>query len=346
MRPVVFFSRGRGRGHAIPDLAVIGELRRLAPVLDVQAVSYAVGLQTFLAKGEPAIDLGLPEENEFVQTILAAGQVLRRRAGCLVIAHEEPAALVAAKLADCKTVFMSHWFMPGQNIWSSSLRCADYVLFLADEGLFDEPPEVQGRVRYVGPLLRRLSCGPSDRYRARHELHIDQNDVLILVLPGSPAEIATPIGLLVLSAFDMMVLPKRRLVWLGGRDKVVLERLANGRSNVTILDTDWNVERWMVASDVVITKGTYNISLELGALGVPSISLSHGDNHIDDLFAQRSRTNVFKWAGDLTPNQLATEIEMCLARCRPEPDTGLLSNDNVARTAALIGGLLREDSLG
>jgi hypothetical protein len=40
---VLFFARGRGRGHAVPDTAIVDELLQLSPDLNVCFASYATG---------------------------------------------------------------------------------------------------------------------------------------------------------------------------------------------------------------------------------------------------------------------------------------------------------------
>ena len=62
----------------------------------------------------------------------------------------------------------------------------------------------------------------------------------------------------------------------------------------------------MVASDLAITKGNRNIVLELSALGIPSITISHGLNPIDDLRTSRINTNVTIQSRHIEALNLAT----------------------------------------
>jgi hypothetical protein len=333
---ILFFSRGRGRGHAIPDLAIVARLKAARPDVDVEFVSYATGADALRRRGESVVDLDLPERNDFVLTILRAAQVLAVRKPALVVAHEEPAALVAARIAGIRTIFMSHWFMVDRDPFATALGCADDILFLERPGLFDEPIEAKGRVHYVGPLLRPLCYTLTDRDRARQELGIAPQEVLVLVVPGSFLEKDSPICDLVLGAFMRLRANPKRLVWVAGADRRTIQEAVGTRGDVLVLDTDWQLERWMVASDVAITKATYNIGLELSALGTPSVSLSYGRNHIDDLYARRVESNLFLWATETTPAQLADCIESRLLGGRPAPAEALLGNTGVERAAALI----------
>ena len=50
-RGILWFSRGRGRGHAIPDIEIIGALRQQRPDCEVRIVSYGTGARTFESFG-------------------------------------------------------------------------------------------------------------------------------------------------------------------------------------------------------------------------------------------------------------------------------------------------------
>src|SRR5260370_14131139 len=95
---VLFFSRGRGRGHAIPDIEILQELRQIDSGIEVQFVSYATGAETFKAEGHGVVDLALPEDNGFVETTIVAYRTILEFRPKVVISHEEFAALVAARL--------------------------------------------------------------------------------------------------------------------------------------------------------------------------------------------------------------------------------------------------------
>jgi hypothetical protein len=51
-----------------------------------------------------------------------------------------------------------------------SLRYADEILFIERRGIFPEPPGVQGKVKYVGPIIRSMAVTRADRDRCRKDL--------------------------------------------------------------------------------------------------------------------------------------------------------------------------------
>jgi hypothetical protein len=336
---LLYFSRGRGKGHALPDITVVRRLRELCPDVNLMFVSYAQGAGVFRSFGEPLIDLELPEANPFADTLVRAAGLIRDLDPGLVVGHEEPSAMPAAAIFATPTVFMTHWFHPPQDSYAHSLRFADEIMFLEREGLFPEPECVNGRVRYMGPLIRHLNCRPADRDRVRAELGFETTDHVVLMIAGTPSEEREPTRGLVLSAFDLWNDPNKRLIWMAGKDRNQIAEVVGDRQGILVIDTDWGIDRLMVASDAAITKGTYNTGKELNILGVPSISLSHGKNHIDDLFAKNLETNVFLWAKETSPELLAQKIEQALAVPRSVPD---FSNAEVSCAAAVAGRLAKK----
>ncbi len=68
----------------------------------------------------------------------------------------------------------------------------------------------------------------------------------------------------------------------------------------------------MVASDLAITKANRVTVKELDALGIPSISISHGLNPIDDVFVERINGNTALRADVLEKEVLAQHIHTIL----------------------------------
>jgi UDP-N-acetylglucosamine:LPS N-acetylglucosamine transferase len=324
---VLFFSRGRGRGHAVPDCALAAELRRLSGDVDVRFVSYASGAETFEELGHAVVDLDLPEDNPLFETLIRATRVIGWLKPALVIAHEELPALAAAKILELPAIYIADWFGRPEDIRTSLLAYADEILFLDEPGIFAEPVQAAGRVHYVGPVLRPVRYTKQDRLLARQELGIPVEDVVITVLPGSWTEKKAPILSLVLAAFDLLPERSKTLVWIAGEDYGILEKHVHGKAGIVLKQNDWQMDRLMAASNVAITKATRQTSMELAALGIPSISLSHGLNRIDDIRVKHIPTNTALQAGEVTADQLAATIADILK-----------SRDNVRDATTNTGG--------
>lgn len=288
----LFFSRGRGCGHAIPDMAIADELAKLCSDIDLKFVSYGAGAQTLAAHGRRVIDLEMPDVNPLWDTVLRVGEVIREYQPGLVVSHEEFAALPVAKIFDIPTAFITDWFADADDPRMQALAYADEVIVIEEEGIFDELPCVEGKVHYTGPVLRSFRYGRADRERARQELSLPLDAVVILVLPGSWTEEKAPICDLVVPVFDGLRVSEKLLIWIAGADHEMLARRISGRSDVIVKEHDWQMDRLMVAADMAITKANRITTKELAALGVPSISISHGLNPIDDMLIERIASNT------------------------------------------------------
>lgn len=312
-RKLLFFCRGRGRGHAIPDIEITEELLRLRTDVDVRFVSYGTGAQTLAERGFSVIDLGLPEINSLLDVIVLSTKIIAWLEPDIVVAHEEFGALPAAKVFDRPTVFITDWFVAEDRIIMATLRFADQILFIDHESSFPEPSYVKDKVTYVGPVLRRFEYALSDRARARRELGLDEEGVVVAVLPGSYAtETRAPIADLVLDAFDRLEGSPKKLLWIAGKDATALEDRTHDREDVQIIETDWQIDRIMVASDVAITKANRKTVVELESLGVPSVALSPELNPVDDARVRASEGVTFRRLAETQPEVLASDLEAAI----------------------------------
>ncbi len=349
---VLFFSRGRGRGHAIPDIAIKEKLCLTHTDTDVLFVSYGIGANTFAEFGHPIIDLELPEENPFLETLVRASSLIGKLHPQLVVSHEEFAVLPAAKSFSLPTVFITDWFVRSEHLIMRTLEYADEIIFIEQRGIFEEPPFVKDRIHYVGPIVRPMSYSKSDRSRARKELDLPRRATILSVIPGGWAtEKRAPIFDLLVPAFDKLNIPDKLLIWNANEDYEILADRLKDHSEVIVQREHRPIEQLMVASDLVITKANRGTIIDLCTLGIPSISISRSLNSIDELIVPRIRTNTALNAGALDANFLAECITKTLElvgdrlelfSCRPE----LRDNDYDAAAAAANQLSNRIDKLG
>ena len=334
----LFFSRGRGRGHAIPDLEIARELQGIDSGIEIQFVSYATGAETFKAEGRNVVDLGLPEDNSFVETIVLAHRTIAQLRPHVVISHEEFPALVAARLANIPSIYLAAWLPPQGSVAAESLACAGAVIVTEDPGIFPVPQSLSTRPTYTGPILRKMKYSVTDRSRLRNELGIETNALAILVAPGGgwPEEVA-PISETVLPAFLALTRPAKHLFWLAGKDFDLLTKRTSGMPGVHILDYFTPIERLIVACDLVITKGTYQTTLDAASLGVPSISLSPRRNPIDDTLVPRIHNNVALSANAVDGSVLSKYIEATTRRT--------IATDGLTRAGAELAAASMADAI-
>jgi hypothetical protein len=327
---LLFFSRGRGRGHAIPDSEIVKELQRLRDDVDVRFVSYGTGARTIKELHYPLIDLGLPDDNPLFDTEILAAKIIGWLHPQLVVAHEEFAVLPAAKIFDRKVLFLTDWFVEDADLRMGMLRFADHVLFLDQKDIYDEPACVQGRIQYIEPLVRDLRYSRQDKERARAELGIPGSAFVIGVFPGSPPEQREPIVDLVLAAMQYLP-PNALLQWVGGSDADLMSRLAAAHENLHFCPLHQDIGQYYAACDVAITKATRKTLFELEYLGIPSVSLTHGYNRIDDRRAQSLKNTMLMEVKNSSPRELAA---LLVSQAGRESEPSLLQPGVAARKAA------------
>jgi UDP-N-acetylglucosamine:LPS N-acetylglucosamine transferase len=334
---LLFFSRGRGRGHAIPDMAIVDALSDIAPQTRVVFASYGTGARTIAERGYPVIDMELSEATPYLQVLVRAGELMTSTHPRLVVSHEEFAALPAAKVRHLPTAFLIDFFGPPESLWMQSLDFADRIVFIERQGIFQEPPRVKGKVVYVGPVVRPMAFSRGDRANAREQLDLPSDANVLSVIPGSWAnEERSPIHDLVVPAFEALPLPNKKLVWVAGTDYRTLSSRLRRLADVRVLESCWPIEKLMVASNLVITKANRGTTLELEFLGVRSISLSHGLNPIDEAITARIRSNLALSANGIDVSFLSEAVRQAVVEEHetvPAPSSAL---GNGGATAAAM----------
>ncbi|HUP02754.1 MAG TPA: hypothetical protein VMU19_02115 [Bryobacteraceae bacterium] len=329
---VAFFSRGRGRGHAMPDMAIAEELLRELPDLDLRFVSYSGGAEAFRRGGYEVVDLQMPDEPPILQAIVKESQTIRRLRPRLVISHEELAALPASRIFDVPSLFITDFFQDPNPFLMGAMQCAREILFIAERGIFTEPPFLGDAVRYLGPAVRRFAYGRGGRARARRELNIPADAAVVLLQPGGYREAVVPLADLAVAAWDRLAYPSKLLIWIAARDYDSIQARFGARPDVRVMEEDMAIDRLMVASDLVITKGNRTTVFEAASFGIPSITVSAGVNWPDDVANAHVRTNASLRAGAVNPEELAR-------RMRAAIDGGWLPEAELPRWDGVAGAV-------
>lgn len=283
------FVRGRGRGHALTAL-------RLARRLPTPSsfVSYGTGARTLREHGVAVDDLRLPDDPDLFAVRARAGKWLARHRPAQVFAFEEFEALEAAAAAGLPSVAITDWFLPDAADWRMrSLALARQVWLLDNPGIYPEPDYLCDTVKYLGPILRPLPFQTRSRHAARRQLGLAPDDfvVAVFVYPGRRSERRAPLRATLTAALAALPKPGRKLI-LWNRDG------------------DVEFSRTMRAADVGITKGNRNLVLEMGAMGLPAITVDYGLNLIDSYRVKQCEWNQTIAAANLTIDTMATALRL------------------------------------
>lgn len=312
MTRILFFSRGRGHGHAIPDIEITKRISQLEAGAKLEFIfaSYSTGMQTFLAAGIPVHDMMLEENNPIFPTFFKCLELIQQIGPDVVVSHEEFAALPAARLLNVPSLYIGGWFPGNGGVNAESLCYANAIVVIEYPGLFPIPNTLIVKPRFTGPICRRLLYTTAQRSDLRNELGIGQDTWLVVVAPGGAAsELGSPIADTVLSAFMRIDIPNKKLIWVSTADYDHLTVRFAGIRHVEVLKFINPLDRLIAAADVVITKGTQGITSECSALGVPSISLSPGTNQVDQVLVPRIANNIALFALAVDPDVLYFYLE-------------------------------------
>lgn len=334
---VLFFSRGRGHGHAIPDDALTRELE-LLPDISVRLASYGTGLRTLSGLGHDAYPLNIEETAPFLDVVISTRQAIDALQPDVVIAHEEFAAVFSAYTAGIPAIFISAWLPLQNSVNREALRFASSIVVLGEPGLFSAPAGAP-KPQYAGSLHRKMAVGRDQRGLVRAELGLDESEfIFVVVTGGAAAERDSPLASLIFGAYEACGFAEKRLYWLSNKDAAYIKANYSHLPNVTALPFYSPIEKLLLAADVILTKGTRGITLDAAALGVPSISISHGNNPIDDLLVPRIKNNVALSASALDPEALLYHIR----KVRSARETAVEVSPNVDAIASRIASEVRK----
>jgi len=334
---VLFFCRGRGRGHAIPDLAIVDAMQTSNPEVRIQFVSYHVGAETIRKAGRSVIDLELPEANPFFKTLSIAHELIRGMTPHVVVSHEEFSVPVAAAMAGRNCILLTDWFPPDGSPAAEAITYAQSVVFLGTPGLFASPPGM--RCHYVGPVVRRMKYLPTERCRARSELGLSLESFVVSVVPGAWAtEARAPILPTVLEAFRQTQVSSKVLMLLSLKNELVQSGLP-----VEDLDVRWfndceSSDRFFVAADVVVTKCNRGTILDAASLGVPVVAISHQLNPIDMIWVSQIPLARIFIAGALDVATLRDHLTKLIRSNDTEPRPSRMLLERSADDAAGVLG--------
>lgn len=307
---VLFFTRGKGRGHTIPAIAVADELAHDSR-FEIQFVSYGAGADAIRSSGRAVIDLSMADDRPFFSILLQAHAVIKDFKPDVVVTLQEWAVLPVGRMCGIPAILLTEWFPPPEKVSGESVSFADSIVFLGEPGIFRPPPAVPATMPlFVGPVVRKMRYDTGDRAKARRELGLEGDAYVVSVIPGAWAtEAKWPIAQIVLPAFRQLRVPRKKMFWLTQADHDALQQLSAGVAEIEVLKDGSPVERIMVASDVVVTKGNRGTIMEAASLGVPSVSLSPGANPVDDALVPMIASNKAYRADAVTPDLLCAYLE-------------------------------------
>ncbi|MBN1695182.1 hypothetical protein JW879_07275 [candidate division WOR-3 bacterium] len=292
---ILYLSRGRGFSHAMYDLLILGELENMNKDLSILVASYDKGYIYFLNNGIKAFNLELRQEDELS---LKAGfriwSLIRKFKPNLVVADEVFIALHITKALKIPSILITHWFFETfseKHPIIPAVKKANHVIFVDTPEFHSIPFDFGVPLTFVGPVIKEFDYTLKDRNKARDELGIERKDKVILVTTGGRHKDRNKLLEISIEVFKELQGKNLKLILLTGDLLEEYKKKFGDDDSIIIKDYDWKMDRLMVASDLVICKGTFMTTWELAYLGVPSISVPDLSNPVDQVHTYRMAEN-------------------------------------------------------
>jgi len=288
---ILYLSRGRGFGHTMNDLLILKELKKINIDLSILVASYHKGYVCFIENGFRPLNLGLkPREELTLKAGFRIWSIIRKFNPDLVVSDEVFIALHITKGLKIPSILITHWFfetLTEKHPIIPAVKKADHVIFVDTPEFHNIPLDYNVHLTFVGPLIREFKYHLKDKKKARHELGISMKDKVILVTPGGGHQVRRKFLEVNLEVFKELKGDNLKLIILAGELCKEFRERSIDEDRIIVEDFDWEMDRLMVASDLVICKGSFSTTWELACLGVPSISIPDMSNPIDQIHVNR-----------------------------------------------------------
>ena len=352
MPKILYFSRGRGFGHAIPDLMVVDRLESLRPDVNITLGSYADGLKAISSNGRSALDLEMELDDEYTQKELSALQrIIPSVEPDLIVTHEVFYALPVARKYNIPSVLITHWFFEElgdmtafTGLLARFFNCATEIVIRDIESGHTVPPTLKVPVSFIGPILRTAEPLEDRGLSVRQELGVPADLPLIFVSMGGNSQSRRK-EMLASAVETYMELDRKQygLILIAGEDADYYRQKLIDFPYAVVKSWDWNILRLQAVSTLAITRGSFGTLCELARLGVPSISIIDGGNAVDTFHVmnlKRLGITVPVDFDEITENRLTTLVESILNSPQNQQEMAQAASvyqyDNAYQTAADI----------
>ncbi len=303
----VLIAGGGTGGHTSPAVAIIEELQKRDPRLEVQWIGRRGNIEERICRNLSLPFRSVPVEGwprrQKLRKGWAAAKLAYSVARCLLyIRHYEPQvvigvggyvslpALYAAQKRGVPTVLHEQNKRLGMANALLAPR-ADRILLSYPDTAGEYPAD---RARVVGNPVRRAFLSPPDTSEARARLGLREDVPVVLVSGGSQG--AHSINEAVKAALPKFGPDEVQLIWTAGQADIAEARRTAEQAPVTVLPHAFldDMASACAAADVVVGRAGASSTAELAVMGKPSVLVPYpyaADNH------QEANARAFVEAG-------------------------------------------------
>jgi len=269
MKFIMFFSHGKGWGHAIRDMIIIDAVKEQLPDVKIEVFSYDQGYEAFSFYGRQCINIRPPAwSQDGPEWFKKFTDLLEERPKPdLIISDEEGIGVeFANEIFEVPSVFISDWLPIKPYVSDEGFKLfysADRIIYLGYESSMHPPEDMRSKIEFVGPIIRKSEYTQNDRPKIRTELQIDPEAKLILVLAGSVLGTDEDYFRACIDGIKRVEI-NVRLYLVCGRLFGKLQQEASERIKVVEHIKDPN--RLVVASNLVISRGGHTTMWEIASM--------------------------------------------------------------------------------
>lgn len=273
-------------GHAKRDMCIAKMLKKISKdKLKLKFVSYATGYKCLVKYRYHPIDLSLPEMGKKRMAQKRIKFLIDKEKPDLIVSDEELIVLPLAKERKIPSILITNWLPQIEKMskreysfYTNLFLLSEMIIFPDREDSFEVPNELKKLVKFVNPIIFPSHFSLKDRKSIRKELKIDNNEKFILATAGGTHPIDRIFFKCILKAFQKLNL-KGKLYLLSGVFKKEFLKYQLQNEKIIVKDFVNQIEKIMIASDLVITRGGHTTLWELASLGIPSISIPRPLKH-------------------------------------------------------------------
>lgn len=318
---VLFFCRGQGYNHATRDLVLADAITKLNNEVLIEFASYGDGYRAIIGEGHACHNMERPpkEQGDEHDRFVRMGKTIRDVTPHLIISDEELLPLPLAEMYGIPCCLISNWLPPRSDHLSRTyFSDPEKVLLTVLKGTHAIPAWLKVPVHFVGPILDPTQPSPDDRRKARKEIGIDAEEKLIMGIAEQGKDSDARFLEFCLEAFKRLDLDAR-LMLVAGKFSRSIKQKVGGKGNIDVKAYIRHAKEYMLASDLVLTRGGYFTLWRLANLGTPSICVPRTDEDFGEQNLAHTRsmeelkTTVVLKEGDATSEDLLGEMNRILS---------------------------------
>lgn len=317
MKNITFLVRGLGFGHAARDIIIKNHLDIFVPDTKIKFISYATGAKMIKEHSCDLIDIEVPDRGYEIEKSIKIRELIESESTDFIINDEEIMALSLSRNYGIPSVLITNWLpADDQNVLSGYFSQADRILIPDFEGAFDVPPGLLSSIQidWLGPIKTK-ELGIT-RYMARARLGFLDSQKFILIMAGGVDSTDIPYLKKCIDALELLYFSFQAIVVAGPFSRM-FEYAQVSNPNIGVVSYLWDIDIYIAASDLVITRGGHTSLWELAMMGIPSISVPRSKNSwpMNIKYAenmQKHGTTIMIENESLTALYLAPKIESIL----------------------------------